>query len=182
MPVRRPLLIGSTAPRLRRPLVGAFALLALAVAPGPAGAYAPVPQSRLLWATINVCDTTSHPDTIGIRASMPGDGVASEEMFVRFQAQMLSPKDGTWRALPRGGDSGFVDLGSSRERAREAGRLFVFAPPTGKGFSVRGLVTFEWRQADGTVVRRVRKATTTGHRSAAGADPQGYSADTCLIS
>jgi hypothetical protein len=26
------------------------------------------------WATVNVCDTTGHPDGIGIRGSMPGPG------------------------------------------------------------------------------------------------------------
>ncbi len=46
---------------------------------------------------------------------------------------------------------------------------------------LRGLVTYDWRAADGTIVRRLRRFTTPGHRSAAGADPQGFTAGTCSL-
>ncbi len=90
------------------------AALALAVVPASGAADTTTPavaQSKLLWATVNVCDTPDHPATIGVRASIPGDGVAAEEMFVRFQAQYLAA-DGTWHTVARGADSGFVSLGS----------------------------------------------------------------------
>jgi hypothetical protein len=39
------------------------------------------------WATVNVCDTAGHPDGIGIRAAMPGNGAAGDRMLVRLRVQ-----------------------------------------------------------------------------------------------
>ena len=159
---------------LRRMLVCA-AGLALAA---PAGAVA----ARAPWATVNVCDTASNPDTVGIRGSMPGTGSATDEMFMRFQVQ-YQREDGSWRLLGPTGDSGFIDAGRARTRtARQAGQSFRLSPPrAGNVYTVRGLVTFEWRGKDGTVTRRTRKRTTAGHRSTAGADPAGFSAGECTV-
>ena len=46
------------------------------------------------WATVNVCDTAKQPDTIGIRASMPGTpkGV---RLSMRFRVQYKVDED-TW--------------------------------------------------------------------------------------
>ena len=66
-------------------LTGALATTLLAVAPGSPAAAAGTPahfgapskpQSKAaeLWATVDVCNAPRHPDTIGIRGSMPGDG------------------------------------------------------------------------------------------------------------
>jgi hypothetical protein len=138
-------------------------------------------DSARVWATVNVCDTPAHPDTLGVRGSMPGSGSKREEMFMRFQAQYLSPDDQRWHNLGPAGDSDFVDVGAATYRAREAGRLFTFQPPApGTTQLLRGVVTFEWRQ-DGNVVRRARMRTQAAHRSAAGADPKGYSAATCTL-
>jgi hypothetical protein len=159
---------------VRRILVCAIALVAAV----PAGASAARPP----WATVNVCDTASNPDTVGIRGSMPGDGSATEQMFMRFQLQ-YERDDGSWRLLGDSGDSGFIDVGRARTRlSRQAGHSFRLSPPpAGNVYALRGLVTFEWRAKDGTVVRRVRRRTTAGHRSTAGADPAGFSAAECTI-
>jgi hypothetical protein len=144
-------------------------------APAAASARAP-------WATVNVCDTASNPDTIGIRGSMPGGVAGATELFMRFQLQ-YERDDGSWRLLSSGGDSGFIDAGRSKTRnARQAGHSFTVSPPrAGNVYTLRGLVTFEWRAKDGTVVRRARRRTTAGHRSTAGADPAGFSAAECTI-
>jgi hypothetical protein len=155
-----------------------LAALVLGLA-APAGAKGI--ESRHLWATINVCDTLKHPDTIGIRASMPGAPDARERMFMRFRVQYFRPADGLWHNIAKGGNSGFIDVGPARFKARQAGRLFVFKPPAGASFQLRGKVTFQWRRK-GKVVRSAALATTAGHRSTAGADPEGYSSDTCVIS
>jgi hypothetical protein len=162
---------------LHRTLVCAVALLCAA----PAAAAA----ARTPWATVNVCDTASNPDTIGIRGSMPAMTTAhppASELFMRFQLQ-YERSDGTWRFLSSGGDSGFIDAGKARGRTpRQAGHSFTVSPPkAGNVYTLRGLVTFEWRAKDGTVVRRARKRTTAGHRSTAGADPAGFSAAECTI-
>jgi hypothetical protein len=160
---------------LRRILVCAVAA-ALAV---PAGASA----ARRPWATVNVCDTISNPDTIGIRGSMPATILApADELFMRFQVQ-YQRDDGSWRLLGAGADSGFVDAGRARGRAaRQAGQSFTVTPPSaGNVYALRGLVTFEWRTKNGAVVRRARRRTTAGHRSTAGADPARFSAAECMI-
>jgi hypothetical protein len=162
---------------LRRTFLGAV-LFALAVPAAAAAARGP-------WATVNVCDTASNPDTIGIRGSMPAAIAAHPpafELFMRFRVQ-YERSDGSWRLLSTGGDSGFIDAGRARTRgSRQAGHSFTLSPPrAGNVYTLRGLVTFEWRAKNGSVVRRARKRTTAGHRSAAGADPEGFSAAECTI-
>lgn len=162
-------------------LIALLAPAATVSARPAASAHQAPSRPPLLWATVNVCDTVAHPDTLGVRGSMPGTGVGREEMFMRFQAQYFSQDDQLWHNLGAGGDSDFVAVGRATYRARQAGRLFIFQPPAaGATQLLRGVVTFEWRQG-GNVVRRARMRTTAGHRSAAGADPKGYSAATCTL-
>jgi hypothetical protein len=161
-------------------------VLALALALGVALSLAPAAsaaglQSRHLWATINVCDTLKHPDTIGVRASMPGSPHPKEQMFMRFRVQYFRSSDQVWHNITKGGDSGFIPVGPAKYKARQAGRLFVFAPPAGGSFQLRGKVSFEWRRGK-KVMRSASQLTTAGHRSTAGSDPAGYSSDTCVIS
>lgn len=158
---------------LHRTLACAFALLF--VAPAAASASS-------TWATVNVCDTASNPDTVGVRGSMPATLSGASELFMRFQVQ-YQRSDGSWRFLRSGGDSGFIDAGRARGRgSRQAGHSFTVSPPrAGNVYTFRGLVTFEWRAKDGTVLRRTRKRTTAGHRSTAGADPAGFSAAECTV-
>ena len=156
---------------VRRTLLCVLACLAAL----PAAASA----ARTTWATVNVCDTASKPDTVGVRGSMPG--LPGAALFMRFQLQ-LQRDDGSWRALDSA-DSGFIAVGHARLRAtKQAGHSFTLTPPpAGQVYTVRGLVTFEWRAKDGTLLRRARRTTTGGHRSTAGADPAGFSAAECTI-
>jgi hypothetical protein len=156
---------------LRRTFLCALACLAAL----PAAASA----ARTPWATVNVCDTAANPDTVGIRGSMPGLNGAT--LYMRFQLQ-LQRDDGSWRALDSA-DSGFIAVGRARLRAtKQAGHSFTLTPPpAGQVYTVRGLVTFDWRAKDGTSLRRQRRVTTGNHRSTAGADPAGFSAAECTI-
>lgn len=162
-------------------------LLALAAAVPPASAAArdkpSIYDNKRLWATVNVCDTVGHPDAIGIRGSMPGSGDRKEEMFMRFGVQYWAPEEKLWHNLGPGADSGWVDVGSARYRTRESGRTFTITPPRpgAPAYMLRGVVTFEWREA-GEVVRRARKRTGTRRTKVNGSDPIGYSAATCTIS
>jgi hypothetical protein len=155
-------------------------VLAAAAALAPAtSSQAAVPK---LWATINTCDTLAHPDSIGIRASMPGQGRKRERMYMRFRVQYFRSADQMWHNISgRGGDSGFMPVGSATFQTRQAGVSFQIAPPAGGQWKLRGKVAFEWRR-HGTVVRYEQRLTRAGHRSAAGSDPKGYSAATCIIS
>ena len=173
-----------TSPSIRRRARALSALALLTGVPFAAPAHAadrPVDASKL-WATVNVCDTAAHPNAIGLRASMPGSGNPADELFMRFQVQYFSPKDGLWHGLANGGDSGFLDVGSGRQKVREAGRFFVLAPVAdGASFQLRGVVSFEWRRG-GIAYRSLRRRTTPKHVSSAGADPPGFSAAICTLS
>ena len=137
-------------------------------------------QSRHLWATIDICNTGAHPHMVGIRGSMPGSGLANESMYMRFEIQ-YEDTSATWRSVGRGGDSGWLAVGSSTFKARQAGRTFTLDVAPGSHYVVRGVVTFEWRRR-GHVVRNAQKATTPGHTPVEGADPANYSAAACELS
>jgi hypothetical protein len=139
----------------------------------------PAPQpakSSELWATVDVCNAPHHPDTIGIRGSMPGDGHPHDTMYMRFLVQSFDATTHTWANIGRSADSGFVLVGSAA-LTRQAGRSFEFKP-TATTYTLRGLVEFQWHRA-GHTVRIVNLPTTGGHTSLAGAEPKGFSAATC---
>lgn len=181
-------------PRLRRATQRTLVALCVITAGAPAvavGATATKPAanpkphsvlaSRLLWATVDVCGPADQKNTIGIRGSMPGNGGSGEEMFMRFTIQYRDPTTSRWLALSGNADSGFVDVGSARYRARQAGRSFVFQPAAHQpAYRLRGYVYFEWRKG-GKVLISTARPTELGHHSAAGADPPSYSASTCII-
>jgi hypothetical protein len=149
-------------------------LVAAPVAPARSGS---APASGV-WATVNVCDTSKQPDTIGIRGSMPGTGKRADRMFMRFTVQFQA-SDGVWRGLSTGGVSDWQPVGTGMWEARQSGFSFQVRPPQGS-VRLRGLVRFEWRR-DGKVVRHEVRATEAGHRSTAGAEPRGYSRGVCVV-
>jgi hypothetical protein len=149
--------------------------LSLVVLTAPAQA-----KTKHLWSTVNVCDTAKAPDTIGIRARMPGDGTR-RRMWMRFRTQFYSDKDFAWKYVTSGGRSPWVEVGSAIFAFKETGFEFTFdAPAAGASFLFRGVVEFQWRSKGGKVVRRTRKFTEGGHRTR-GADPRGFSAARCRI-
>jgi hypothetical protein len=163
--------------------VAALAAAGLAVLAADAGAAAAptVDKSPLLWATVNICDTTKHPDTIGIRASMPGSGKATEKMYMRFQVQYFRASTQKWAPTDATVDSGFQSVGSAKFRRRESGWNFsITPPPAGQTYRLRGIVSYEWRVGK-KVVRKASKRTHSGHKGTFGADPKGASAAECII-
>ena len=162
-------------------LLGALAL------PGATSA-ATVQASRHLWATVNLCDPAELPEgigpnSIGIRASMPGSRDGREIMYMRFRLQYFKDADMKWHNVTGGlSDSGFTRVGLARYKARQGGRYFFNVQPPAGATTVllRGKVNFEWRLR-GKVVRKAVKLTTKGHKSRAGSYPAGYSEATCTI-
>ena len=164
-----------------RPVLAA-ACAALALLPTSPAAAADFQKSRHLWATVNVCDTERNPDTLGVRASMPGSGRKGETMWMRFRVQYYSEREQLWHNFTAadGTDSGYIRVGRhARYKARQSGYLFPFSPDAGERYRLRGAVEFQWRRR-GRVMRNARELTTAGHRAAV-ADPEGYSAATCDI-
>jgi hypothetical protein len=138
-------------------------------------------QSRLLWATIDVCSPSDQPDTVGIRGSMPGDGQPHDTLYMSFRLQYMSGSGTSkrWTDLSSG-SSPFIRVGGGAG-TRQAGRSFTLVPVPGKPSTLRGVVTFQWRRA-ATIVQSTSRATTAGHRSQTGADPPSYTAASCTIS
>jgi hypothetical protein len=137
-------------------------------------------RSRLLWATIDVCNPADQPDTLGIRGSMPGDHHTHDTMFMRFRLQYLNPATKAWTDLAKGASSGYADVGTGAD-PRQAGRSFQLNPVAGQpAFTLRGVVSFQWRHGK-TVLAQTSRPTTAGRDSLAGADPAGFSAASCLI-
>jgi hypothetical protein len=136
--------------------------------------------SKYLWATINICDTTAHPNGIGIRASMPGIGVKGQ-MYVRIRVSYYLADTKTWHWVPDGGgDTGFVKVGSAKFKARQTGDTWTFAPPPNGSWTMRGVVDYEWK-IGGKVHFRARQNTKHGHPEAALGDPPGTSLGLCEI-
>ncbi len=147
-------------------------VLALAVAPAAAEAKDPMP-----WATVNVCDSAKQPDSIGIRASMPG-APKGVRLSMRFKVQYRDADRETWVDV-EDADSGWRVLGIAKGTPVESGWSFNFAHPKDP-VQLRGVVRFRWRKGD-SLPRAAEVATESGHRSSAGADPAGYSAATCVL-
>jgi len=164
-----------------RATIAAFAM-ALSVAPLSAGAAKP-PVPKLgpghLWATIDICNTAAHPDTIGIRASMPGTGDKQETMYMSFIVEYHSTT-GDWHRFASGGQAGYTAIGDASAGTRQAGQDFELKPAFSSTQMLRGVVLYEWR-LNGKVVSSTVRATSPGHDPAAGADPPGFSAAYCTI-
>jgi hypothetical protein len=195
--------------------IGALALLAPAAAPAQAqrSAKPPAPSGhsqqaspagplfkagarsassrtrRLLWATVNICDTSESPDAMGIRASMPGNGYR-HRMYMRFSAQWWSGLSQKWLDVPNG-RSPWIHAGSARYRSRQAGWTFDFvAPPPGTAYVLRGVVQYHWRalrkpkgarHASWKLARRTTLLTRSRVRGVHGGDPPGTSKAMCMV-
>ncbi len=122
---------------MRRSLLISLLLLAFAAVPAHAA-------ERKLWATVNVCDTGGAPNTIGIRASMPGSRSGQEGRYMRFVVHYFSRADDRWYRVAAGGDSDYLSIGKGR-KARQFGRSFRIEPVAGQPVLLRGLVYFQWR-------------------------------------
>jgi len=148
----------------------ATAIVALAA---PAADASKPPKD--LWATVNICNTTKHPDSLGIRGRMPGNGT-KQRMSMRFAAQYKS--NHKWHAA--GAPSAWRSAGSAIYSWGETGWTFDFQKPAaGSQLVLRGVVSFRWKLHG--KVRRTARAVTTAHHPSSGADPKNYSAAICRI-
>jgi hypothetical protein len=136
-------------------------------------------HSHELWATIDICNPSDQPDTVGIRGSMPGDKRTGDKMYMSFRLQYMSASK-QWVNLASGASSAFVAVGTGAS-SRQGGTSFELKPVAGKpAVTLRGVVDFEWRHGK-TIVASATEPTAAGHKSLAGADPANFSAATCVI-
>ena len=163
---------------MTRSLLTAIALAACLFAASPA---ASAPRPKDLWATVNLCDTETHKDMMGVRASMPGDAKHTK-MYMRFAAQYYDRKNQLWSEVKGSGVSKWRKVGSGVRRSAQSGYTFAFdAPKSGSTFVLRGAVDFKWVKGR-RIVRTAHVLTKSGHPNTAEADPKTYSASLCEIS
>jgi hypothetical protein len=159
-----------------------LAALAMLLPGNGAGAAA----TRDLWATVNLCNTPQHPNMMGVRGSMPGDG-KHEKMYMRFTAEFRAA-DKSWKRVGGTGLSRWIYAGSALFSSEESGFNFsIDAPNAGDRFVLRGVAEFQWRakrrvhgRVKVVVVRRATAITSAGHPSP-GSEPAGYSSAACVI-
>jgi len=148
----------------------------LAAAGDAAAARQAVPEP---WATVNVCDTSTRPDQIGIRGGMSGLA-RNSRMYMRFRVQYRDD-EGRWVTIKKGADSDWQRVATGRRGRYDAGWTFTFRPREAGGADVlRGVVSFQWRRGK-HVIRRDRAYTEAGHPGTVGAEPADFSAETCEI-
>ena len=170
-------------PRLRLlvPLLAVPVLLA----PAPAAAR-PV---KHLWATVNRCDTPNSPNTIGVRASMPGTKYRSR-LYMRFRIQFWSATRQSF--VDTDSSSRWLRVDNGRPAATQSGFNFRFDdPPEGEQFVLRGVVEYRYtalrRGKGGTgrrrwrVVKQYERLTRSGQRNVQSADPAGVSFSLCIV-
>lgn len=156
-----------------------FTLLALAACVAAPSTATAAPR---LWATVNACDTKARPDTLGIRASMPGNGT-KQRLYMRFQAQVYDETKSGY--VNSGLPTPWINVGRALFRTTQAGYSFEFDPPPPEAeYKLRGLVSFEYRarrRGKLVVVRRGRRLTERGLEGVEGGDPRGRSDAFCVI-
>jgi hypothetical protein len=126
------------------------------------------------WATVNICDTGAHPNSIGIRAQMPSLGVDAQLSMV-FEVEYYSATAGVYKPVP--GSTVSVPLGSSTLGLRQSGFTLPLTPHAG---TLRGVVTVQW-SVGGQLVGSATRVTTAGHPDADYGDPGGYSSSVCVM-
>ena len=126
-------------PRIRTAALALTCALLAWQASALAATAVPDLRSPDLWATVDICDTAAHPDTIGIRGSMPGTGDRAEAMFMSFRIEYRD-KHRAWHDLAAGG-SRLAAVGRAAARVRQAGVSFTIAASTTRRYVLRGVVT-----------------------------------------
>lgn len=137
-------------------------------------------QAKLLWATVNICDTYLHPDTIGVAGSMPVIKKANK-LYMRFRVQYRDDATKTFKSIPdANADSDWEVVDPGNRKARQAGHDFTLAAPKKGDYVVRGQVSYQWRKGKKVVLSATR-FTTAMHPTTKAADPKNFSAATCTI-
>ena len=133
--------------------VALCAALALAVV-----GHAAAGEERLtqVWATVNICDPASNQ--VGTRVSVSGDG-GDETVYARFTLQWYSEEQGVWLTVEGAPSSPWLETGSARQTAQQAGYTFKLDQPAdGRTKQLRGFAEVQWR--DGANVTRSSSAVT----------------------
>jgi hypothetical protein len=130
-------------------------------------------RSTGLWATINICNTRKHPDTIGIRAQMPALGFVTTMQMVVTLGYYTTATDSF---KPLSSSSTTLSLGEARGGYHQDGVTFTVKPPA----KLDATVKFVWSSGS-TVLGTITRTTVKGRTGVQQGDPPGYSANICAI-
>jgi hypothetical protein len=162
--------------------------LTVSIAP-PAAARAPSPRqvtravtavkrSKALWATINMCNSRTHRDKIGVRGQMPSLGFgATMEMTVTLNSYSTSVK--RFEPINSPDAMARIRLGSHTRGLEQDGANFPFHKGTTGLWDAT--VVFTWKR-NGKIIGQSQRRTTAGHPNADFGSPPHYSAARCWIS
>jgi hypothetical protein len=151
---------------------------------GPAGSKLPsakqikaaltkAERSNGLWATINVCSSPKHPNTIGVRGQMPALGFpATLQMVVRLG--YYSVQTATFTPVP--GPATTLDVGAATIGFHQDGVTFTIKPPA----TLDATVKFIWRSGR-KVLGSTTRSTVNNRQGVQQADPPGYSSAVCRM-
>jgi hypothetical protein len=119
-------------------------------------------RSSGLWATINICNTKAHPDTVGIRGQIPPLGFQNQ-MQMQIELEYYSVKTGAFEPL----SAASASAGTSATRLTQEGVNFQVKPPA----VLDGRITFSWTLNHKLLAKTTRttRAGVTGVRDGKGA-------------
>lgn len=155
----------------------ALAVLAAAMSMPLPTASAGMPKDPgAVRATVNICDTTTQPNVMGLRAQSASTS-KKDVLYMRFRVQWFNSSGSQWENFSTGGDSGWIRVGRGAFRRLESGYSFTFEPPA----FLRGVVDFRWRQRGRIVDEASRFTRKGGFKGSASSDPPGYAKASCEI-
>ncbi len=134
-------------------------------------------SSKLLWATINICNSRRFPHTLGVRGQIPSLGFAAW-MSLQIQVNFYSKANHRFEPSPNANATKLVRLGRAATQLEQGGQsFFPFPPHSGL---LNATIEFRWRRS-GKLLGETTRRTTAGHPSADFGSPPHYSAKQCLI-
>ncbi|HEX5194178.1 MAG TPA: hypothetical protein VFW09_15365 [Solirubrobacteraceae bacterium] len=137
-------------------------------------------HSKLLWATVNVCQLkgrhAARGGSIGVRGQMPTLGFTST-LSMTIQLNRWSTKSKSFTPLRYRTAKTTVSPGRFANNLHQDGAVFPFGGPAGL---LNATVTFSWARR-GKVLGTATRTTTGGHHDAAGGHPPHYSAAQCRL-
>jgi hypothetical protein len=143
-------------------------------------AVASAERSKMLWATVNVCQTkgkkAAKGGSIGVRGQMPTLGFAST-LGMTIQLNRYSAKSKSFVALPYATAKTTVSPGTFATDLHQDGAVFPFSGPAGL---LDATITFSWTRAD-KLLGSTTQQTTAGHHDVSGARPAHYSTAQCQL-
>jgi hypothetical protein len=143
-------------------------------------AVANAERSKMLWATVNVCQTkgkrAAKGGNIGVRGQMPTLGFAST-LSLTIQLNRYSAASKSFVAISDPTAKRTVSPGTFAKDLHQAGEVFPFSSPAGL---LNATVTFSWTRA-GKLLGSATQQTTAGHPDTVGGRPAHYSTAHCQL-